>query len=74
MKNFKKNLSNILNGFENIKENGAFAQRSKCSIFHNVFKYMIFQRPLNALLWNKGLIIEKTSNVYSINSVKNAHF
>ena len=24
--------------FENIMENGAFAQRSKCSIFHNIFK------------------------------------
>ena len=45
-------------------ENGAFApqkvlwemehllQKSKCSIFHNIFKYMIFQR---ALLWSKGL-------------------
>ena len=24
--------------FENIMENGAFAQKSKCSIFHNIFK------------------------------------
>ena len=37
-------------------ENGAFAPVSKCSIFHNIFKYVIFQRRQKALLWNKGLI------------------
>ena len=31
-------------------------QKSKCSIFHNIFKYMIFQSSQNALLWGKGLI------------------
>ena len=30
-------------------------QMSKCSIFHNIFKYMIFQRRQKALLWSKGL-------------------
>ena len=30
-------------------------QKSKCSIFHNIFKYMIFQRCQKALLWSKGL-------------------
>ena len=30
-------------------------QKSKCSIFHNIFKYMIFQRRQKALLWSKGL-------------------
>ena len=30
--------------------------KSKCSIFHNIFKYMIFQRHQKALLWSKGLI------------------
>ena len=30
-------------------------QKSKCSIFHNIFKYMIFQRHQKALLWSKGL-------------------
>ena len=30
-------------------------QKSKCSIFHNIFKYMIFQRRQKALLWGKGL-------------------
>ena len=47
LKKFKKNLSKVLNNFENIMENGAFAQRSKCSIFHNIFKNMIFQRRYN---------------------------
>ena len=28
---------------------------SKCSIFHNIFKYMIFQRRQKAFLWSKGL-------------------
>ena len=31
-------------------------QKSKCSIFHNIFKYMIFQRLQKALIWSKGLI------------------
>ena len=43
-------------------ENGALApkelQKSKCSIFHNIFKYMIFQRCEKALLWSKGLKAE----------------
>ena len=30
-------------------------QKSKCSIFHNIFKYMIFQRRQKELLWSKGL-------------------
>ena len=36
-------------------ENWAFTLWSKCSIFHNIFKYMIFQRSQKALLWHKGL-------------------
>ena len=32
-------------------------QKSKCSIFHYIFKYMIFQRRQKALLWSKGLFI-----------------
>ena len=31
-------------------------QKSKCSIYHNIFKYMIFQRRQKVLLWSKGLI------------------
>ena len=57
LKIFNKNLSAVLNTFENIMENGVFAlfQKSKYSIFHNIFKYMIFQRRQKALLWSKGL-------------------
>ena len=31
-------------------------QKSKCSIFHNSFKYIIFQRRQKALLWSNSLI------------------
>ena len=31
-------------------------QKSKCSIFHNIFIYMIFRRRQKALLWSKGFI------------------
>ena len=30
--------------------------KSKCSIFHDIFKYMIFRRRQKALSWSKGLI------------------
>ena len=30
-------------------------QRSKHSIFHNIFKYVVFQRHERELLWSKGL-------------------
>ena len=33
-------------------ENGAFAQKVQSSIFHNILKYMIFQRRQKALLWS----------------------
>ena len=38
-------------------ENGAFApmENGKCSIFHSIFKYMIFQRRQKALVWVEGL-------------------
>ena len=35
-------------------------QKSKCSIFHNIFKYIIFQMCRKMLLWSKGLKIEFT--------------
>ena len=35
-------------------ENGAFALWSKCSIFHNLFKYLVFQWRQKALLQSKG--------------------
>ena len=31
-------------------------QKSECSIFHNIFKHMIFQRHQKVLLWSNGLI------------------
>ena len=52
----KKILSKVLNTFENIMENGAFAgflQKSKRCIFYT-FKYVVFQRRQKALLWSKG--------------------
>ena len=30
-------------------------QKSKCHIFHNIFKYMIFQKRQKALVWSKRL-------------------
>ena len=33
-------------------------QKNKCSIFHNIFEYMIFQRRQKKLLWSKGLNIQ----------------
>ena len=30
-------------------------QKNKCSIFHNIFKYSIFQRRQKAFMWSKGL-------------------
>ena len=32
-------------------------QKSKCSIFHNIFKYMVFHWRQKALLLSKGLNI-----------------
>ena len=29
-------------------------QKSQCSICHNIYKYMIFQRRQKALLWSNG--------------------
>ena len=56
-KKIKKKIyeSKVLNTSENITENGAFALRSKCFIYHNIFKYIVFQRRQKVLLWSKGL-------------------
>ena len=51
---FKNNLSKVLNGFENIMEIEAFAPKEQTLLFHNIFKYILFQRCQNALLWGKG--------------------
>ena len=37
---------------------------SKCSIFHNTFKYMIFQKRQKALLWSKGFKQVRYLNVF----------
>ena len=34
-------------------------QRSKRSIFHDIFKNVVFQRRQKALLWSKGLNYKK---------------
>ena len=47
--NWKKKWRN-LNTFENIME-----KSSICSVFHNILKYMVFQRHQKVLLWSKGL-------------------
>ena len=44
---------------------------SKCSIFHKIFKYMIFQRHQKALLWSKGLILIAYMKVKVQNFKKN---
>ena len=36
-----------------IKKN--FSKVLKCSIFHNIFKYIVFQRHRKVLLWSRGL-------------------
>ena len=54
-KKFKKNLSSVLKTFENIMKMEHLLQMSKCSILHNIFKYMIFLRRQKALLCSKGL-------------------
>ena len=36
-------------------ENVAFAPKEQMLHFHNIFKYVIFQRRQKALLWGKGL-------------------
>ena len=50
----QENLSLVLNTAENI-EMEHLLQKSKCSIFHNNLKYMIFQRCQKGLLSTKGL-------------------
>ena len=44
-----------MNTFENIMENGAFAPLEQMLNFHNIFKYVVFQRRQKALSWSKGL-------------------
>ena len=39
-----------MNTFENIMENGAFAPKSKCSIFNNIFKYIVSKVSKGAIM------------------------
>ena len=45
-----------MNIFKKLGKMEQMLQKSKCSIFHNIVKYMymIFQRRQKALLWSKG--------------------
>ena len=53
-----KNLSKVLNTVENIMKMEHLLQRCKCSIFHNIFKYMIFQRRYYGVKgYNPGFIV-----------------
>ena len=45
----------FLSVFENFMENGAFAQWSKLSFFHNMFESMVFQGRQRAIIWSMGL-------------------
>ena len=42
--------------FEYVMENRTFAPLSKCSIFHNIFKYILIQRHQRVLSWKKRLM------------------
>ena len=54
IKKIKKNLSKVLNTIKILWKMEHLLRMSKCSIFHNIFKYMIFQRRPEALLMSKG--------------------
>ena len=50
-------------------ENGAFAPKD----FHNIFKYMIFQRRQKVLLWRKGLTLYKLVPLLKAGSRNTSH-
>ena len=43
-------------------EIGAFTPKEQMLHFHDIFKYMIYQRRQNALLWSKGLNADNSYN------------
>ena len=55
MKKIKKNLSKVLNTFENVMETGAFAPMEQMLFFHDIFKYIVFHRRQKVLSWGNGL-------------------
>ena len=46
---------------------------SKCSIFHNIFNCMIFQRHQKALLWSKGLRKLETGTFETLKWTQGSH-
>ena len=48
-------------------------QKNKCSISHNIFKYVIFQRRQKALLWtrSKGLMTRRNFLDYYLYTLAN---
>ena len=62
------NLGWILSAFGDFVGNGAFAQWSKISIFHNIFEFMISRGPQRALLWSNGVksIKGKSQQMWSV--------
>ena len=45
----------VFNFLDNIDKLTKKLSSFECSIFHTIFKYLIFQRRQKALLWSKGL-------------------
>ena len=44
-----------MNTFENVMETGAFAPMEQMLFFHDIFKYIVFQRRQKVLSWGNGL-------------------
>ena len=65
--NIEKIKKKIKLSFENIKKMEHLLQKSKCSIFHNIFNYMIFQRHQKVLLWSKWLTV---NNILSLSMLE----
>ena len=64
LKKITEKLIYVLNTFEYIMEMEHLLKKSKCSIFHNIFKYMIFQRRQKELLWVKVLNCSNHSKLF----------
>ena len=56
LKKFNKNLSEVLNTFENIMENGAFAPKEQMLHFPQYFQIHGISKVSKVLLCSKGLI------------------
>ena len=60
-----KKSSKVLNTLKILWKMEHLLQKSKYSIFHNIFKYMIFQRHQKVILWGKGLRVQCITEKYS---------